>query len=117
VLPAGRGRAGAARYLAPAAFLLAVTIAVLLIRSGLSGGSSTTSTGAGPATHPSARTAPTTTKHRSKSRRSAQYYTVESGDTFGSISARTGVDIAQLERLNPGVSSNALHVGQKIRVK
>jgi LysM repeat protein len=42
---------------------------------------------------------------------------VQSGDTFGSISAKTGVDVAQLERLNPGVRSNALQVGQRIRVK
>ena len=41
----------------------------------------------------------------------------QSGDTFGSISAKTGVPIAELEQLNPGVSSNSLQVGQKLRVK
>ena len=42
---------------------------------------------------------------------------MQAGDTFGSISAKTGVPVAQLERLNPGVSSNSLQVGQKLRVK
>jgi LysM repeat protein len=48
---------------------------------------------------------------------SGQFYTVASGDTFGSISAKTGVPISQLEQLNPGVSTNALQVGQRLRVK
>lgn len=113
---APRRSAGPARYAAPAVFLLAVTIAVLLIRSGLQGGGSTT--GTGPVTH--AATAPTpppgTTSHGTTTL-SGRFYTVESGDTFGSISAKTGVPIAQLEQLNPGVSSNSLQVGQRLRVK
>jgi LysM repeat protein len=48
---------------------------------------------------------------------SARFYTVVAGDTFGSISAKTGVPIAQIEQLNPGVSTNSLQVGQKLRVK
>ena len=94
--PAGRARAGAARYIAPAAFLLAVTIAVLLIRSGLNGGSSPGSTALGPATHPSTATASTTTNRRSKTRPGAQYYTVQSGDTFGSIRPRAKRDTVVL---------------------
>jgi LysM repeat protein len=39
------------------------------------------------------------------------------GDSFGSISAKTGVSVAQIEQLNPGVSTNSLQVGQKLRVK
>jgi LysM repeat protein len=42
---------------------------------------------------------------------------VQRGDSFSSISVKTGISVAELERLNPGVSSNALHVGQKLRVK
>lgn len=110
----------AARFGAPALFLLAVTIAVLLIRSGLNGGSTPgTTTREGPVTHPS--TAPTpppgTTRQGATTTISGQFYTVGSGDTFGSISAKTGVPIATLEELNPGVSSNSLQVGQKLRVK
>ena len=112
-----KARAGAARYAAPAAFLLAVTIAVLLIRAGLNGDNTPTTTG--PAT-----TAPTTTAsnpHTTTNVRTqttgAQFYTVQAGDTFGSISAKTGVPVSQLQSLNPGVSSNSLQVGQRLRVK
>jgi LysM repeat protein len=111
-----RRPSGAGRYLAPAAFLLAVTIAALLIRSGLrSDHGSATTTLRGPVTH-----APTTVTRRTTGKtttRAGEVYTVQSGDTFGSISAKTGVSIAQLEQLNPGVSSNSLQVGQRLRVK
>jgi LysM repeat protein len=120
---AGRRRYGAARYAAPVAFLLGVTIAVLLIRSGL--GSHSTQTTTGPVTH--AATArvppktPTVTKaHTSETATSvagAVYYTVQAGDTFGSIAAKEGTTVEQLTTLNPGVSSNELRVGQQIRVK
>ncbi len=117
--PARRQRAGAARYAAPAAFLLAVTVAVLLIRAGIHGGGSDgTTTGRGPVTHAStAPTPPAGTTRNATTTLAGQFYTVTAGDTFGSISAKTGVPIAQLERLNPGVSSNTLQVGQKLRVK
>ncbi len=115
---ARRQRAGAARYAAPAAFLLAVTIAVLLIRSGLNSGTRTATTERGPVTQTSTAVTPSpgTTRHVTTTL-AGQFYTVGSGDTFGSISAKTGVSVAQLERLNPGVSSNALQVGQRLRVK
>ena len=109
---ADRARPHVARYAAPVAFLLGVTIAVLLIRSGLGGGGSATTT-AGPVTHPSTSSV-ATTRHKPPR---ARYYTVQTGDTFGAISAKTGASIAELERLNPGVSSNTLRVGQKLRVK
>jgi LysM repeat protein len=113
-----RRSAGLARYAAPIAFLLAVTVAVLLIRAGLNGGGSTTTTERGPVTQAStAKTPPPGTTRRARTRHAGRFYTVESGDTFGSISAKTGVPIAELERLNPGVSSNSLQVGQRIRIK
>jgi LysM repeat protein len=100
-------------------FLVAVTIAVLLIRSGLGGGAgSQTTTRSGPVTHPStAATPPPGTTRNGVTTTSQRFYTVVSGDTFGSISAKTGVPIAQIEQLNPGVSTNSLQVGQKLRVK
>ena len=42
---------------------------------------------------------------------------MQTGDTFGSIASKVGISVAQLQGLNPGVSSNALQVGQKLRVK
>jgi LysM repeat protein len=109
----------AARYAAPALFLLAVTIAVLLIRSASAALSSETTTQSETVTHTStaATPPPQTTRQGATTTSSGRFYTVAAGDTFGSISAKTGVPVAQIEHLNPGVSSNTLQVGQKLRVK
>ncbi len=45
-----------------------------------------------------------------------KYYTVRSGDTFSKIASRYGMTQQQLSRLNPGVSTSRIHVGQKLRV-
>jgi LysM repeat protein len=91
-----------------------VTVAAFLIRAGLHGGGSSTTTEHGPVTHPSAAT---TSTRRGTTTATGRFYTVQSGDTFGSIAAKTGISVSVLQRLNPGVSSNALRVGQKLRVK
>jgi hypothetical protein len=91
------------RYVAPAAFLLAVTIAVVLVRAGLEHGSSPP---------PAAQTSPTVTTRFTKA-----YWTVKAGDTFGVISEKTGVSVARLQRLNPKARSTSLFIGERIRVK
>jgi len=120
-----------ARFAAPAAFLLAVTIVVLLVRSGLGGGSppaattatttvtrtTTTETRTTTPAAPPATTGQTTTGVGTTSVPGATYYTVQKGDTFTTIAAKSGTTVAAIEQLNPGVSSNALSVGQQIRVK
>jgi len=109
-----------ARFGAPAAFLLGVTIAVLLIRSGLERSMPTTTLG--PVTHASTAAVPPPAKTVAHARTGTiptagpRYYTVERGDTFGAIAAKEGTTVSALEALNPGVSSNALRVGEKIRV-
>jgi len=118
-MPSGERRQGIARYAAPAAFLLAVTIAVLLIRSGL-GGHGTTPSAPPRTTPPPATTTQRTTTAATTSGTTAggaNYYVVQKGDTFGAIAVKENTTIAEIERLNPGVSSNALQVGQKIRVR
>jgi LysM repeat protein len=103
------------RYAAPAAFLLAVTIAVVLIRAGLHGGGTTTT--AASATAPSAtEVSGTTTTATRTTARKKRYVTVQAGDTFGSIAAKTGVSVATLQRLNPKLSSTSLFIGEKVRI-
>jgi LysM repeat protein len=102
------------RIAAPVAFLVAVTIAVLLVRSGMRSSCTTTSLPSTPSTAVTGRSS--VPSHGSK-RKPKLFYTVQSGDTFGSIASKYGISVTELEALNPGVSSNALAVGQKIRVK
>ena len=124
-----RRRQELTRYGAPAAFLAAVTIAVILVKAGLNGGSTTTSaitssstaqtTSAGTTTKlvlttPSGSTTTTTTQTTTPG---AQYYVVVSGDTLGSIAQKYNSTVDELTTLNPGIDPTALTVGQKIRIK
>jgi LysM repeat protein len=119
------------RYGAPAAFLAAVTIAVVLIKAGLSGRSDSESAtvGALPTSSSTTTSTPTTTKlvlttpsattttTTETTTPGAQYYVVQSGDTLGSVAAKYSTTVQQLLTLNPGVDPTALHIGQRIRVQ
>ena len=101
------------RWAAPAAFLAALTIAVLLIRAGLTHDSppAPQPTIAAPTTTAKTTTsAHATTRATTTSATAAQYVTVQSGDTYGSIASANGTSVQQLEELNPGVSPTALTV-------
>lgn len=93
-------RRTAARIAAPAAFLLAVTIAVLLVRAGLQ-----ESDGSGPPP------AAVTTGGQ------LRVVIVRRGDTLEVIAARTGTTVARLRRLNPGLDPVALRPGLRLRVQ
>ena len=92
-------RAAVARVAAPVAFLLAVTIVVLLVRAGLrenqpsAGGAVVAVTTGG------------------------QIYVVRKGDTLEAIATRFGTTSSELERLNPGIDPVELRVGLRLRVK
>jgi LysM repeat protein len=106
------------RYVAPAAFLLAATIAVVLIHSGVeAGGSHRAATTLGSLTLPKhiVTTAPGTTT--TKKVTAKRFWTVQAGDTFGVISSKSGVPVATIEQLNPTVHSTSLFIGEKIRLK
>ena len=101
-------RAELARYAAPAAFLAAVTIAVLLVRAGLeSPGTTTVTRGLPPAT------ATTTTVGRVRRR----YYRLRQGETISDVAVRFRTTVEALLALNPGIKPNALEVGRRIRVR
>lgn len=125
-----RRRQELTRYGAPAAFLAAVTIAVLLIRAGLNGNAESTTTVAPLPTASTATTATTTTKlvlttptttltgkTTETTTPGAEYYVVLSGNTLGSIAQKYSTTVDELVTLNPGIDPTALHIGQKIRVK
>jgi LysM repeat protein len=114
-----RGHARLARYAAPAAFLVAATIAVLLVRAGLDN--------ADPATSPVTAVTPTTTAATTEPAGTttgstgqppgAEFYEIQSGDTLAVIADRYETSVEQLLVLNPDIDPVALTVGQRIRVK
>lgn len=111
------------RYGAPAAFLLAVTIAVLLIKSGLDSGSKEQTIAAPTTVHTTTSAATTTitltgtaTASTTTSAANAQYYTIQSGDTLGAIAAQYHTSVDQLLSWNPGLDPASLQPGQRIRV-
>lgn len=125
-----RRRRELTRYGAPAAFLAAVTIAVILIKAGLDGGTgSTTTAEVLPTTASTATKSTTTTKlvlttpqattatTTETTTPGAAYYVVRSGDTLGSIAERYSTTADELMTLNPGIDPTALRIGQRIRVK
>ena len=124
-----RRRRELTRYGAPAAFLAAVTIAVILIKAGLNSGSGSTTTVGLPPTTAATSTRQTTTKLVLTTPQSttatttetttpgAEYYVVQSGDTLGSIAQKYSATVDELMTLNPGIDPTALRIGQRIRTK
>jgi LysM repeat protein len=105
-----------ARLGAPAAFLLAFTIFVLIIRSGTQDETPTTAAvttqattrAAPPATTRAATTAPATT---------TELYEIQQGDTLETVAQAHGTTVEALLELNPGIDPTTLSIGQQIRVR
>lgn len=104
------------RILAPVsvgAFAVAI-LAVLIASGALSGGDSADPAGGQAGERRSDRTerrAP-----RERSRRPATY-TVEAGDTLGSIADDTGVSVERLQEINPQLDPQTLATGQRINLR
>jgi predicted Zn-dependent protease len=107
-------RTGWRTFVAPAAFLLAATIVVLVLRGALHGGGATATRTAPPPAAPAER-APAERAPAADSR--PRLYTVRAGDTLSAIAARTGVPLARIRVLNPRLQPTALFIGQKIRLR
>jgi len=99
------------RFAAPAAFLLAVTVAVLLVRAGLETDAASDTTGVRTQT---VNTAVTTTNVPPRRRR---YYRLKAGETLSDVAIKFHTSVEQLLALNPGIQPTNLTVGERIRVK
>ena len=119
------------RYGAPALFLAAVTVAVLLIKSGLDNDSSSQAdTSTIPTSSASATTRGSTTTTKlvlsappattatttATTTPGAQYYVIQAGDTLGAIAAKYSTSVDQLLTWNPGLDPSTLQPGARIRV-
>jgi LysM repeat protein len=114
-----RGHATLARYAAPAAFLLAATIAVLLVRAALTDEGEATTPPAATTTLPTTTANPTDTGTGTTTTNTAgaEYYKIKAGDTLAVVAEQYGTTVEQLMVLNPDVDPVALTIGQRIRVK
>jgi Tfp pilus assembly protein FimV len=93
-------------FAAPAAFLAAVTVAVVCFRVFW------------PHHHSApAHRAEHTQKQHAKAPQSPRYYSVRAGDTLARIAVRTKTPVARLQRLNPKVQPTALFIGQRLRLR
>ena len=97
------------RWVAPAALLLAVTLALLAVRPGRSGNAPVGAKVPAVAKVPAQRHA--------APRSTARYYLIQSGDTYERIALQFHTTVDRLLRLNPGVDHRALRPGQKIRIR
>lgn len=111
-----------ARYGAPVAFLLAVTIAVLLVRAALNDADSPS---LAPASTVEAVSTPTTTAATTTTRTTtpvtgtgaAEYYEIQRGDTLAAVASRYSTTVEVLLTMNEGLDPVALQIGQRVRVK
>ena len=71
--------------------------------------------GHGATVHTSGGTPAKTNSKRARTRK-ARTYVVKPGDVLSAIAQKTGVSVAEIQRLNPSVDAAALHPGQKLRL-
>ena len=106
-------RLWATRLAAPAAFLLGITVAVLLVRAGLDGEESTTT-----AAQTATPTMPATTaRTQTQTQPQPVFVQVQSGDTLDQIALENDTTVEALLTLNQGLDPTALQVGQRVRVR
>ena len=99
------------RLLAPAALAI-FGVVFLIVLFGASGGEEETTDGAGDAQLGDDGGAETPTSESTPKR-----YTVEAGDTLDGIAAENGVDVDEIEALNPDLDPQALETGEKIKLR
>lgn len=96
-----------ARFAAALALIVAVLILIVAIASALDSG------GSSPPQHRQQHAQKEPHKQRTK----AKTYTVQTGDTLIAIAQKTGVPVAEIIALNPGVDPQILIAGQTLKLR
>jgi LysM repeat protein len=110
------------RILAPVA-LIAFGVALALVITGANKSDSGNGTSSNQAEKARDLGTSTTSRDRAARRRAAhdrlpkKIYVVQTGDTLGSIAAKTGVSEEKLQALNPGLDQFSLQPGQKLKIR
>ena len=103
-----------ARMLAPAALAVCAVLFLFVVLTSNGGGDDSEREDSGATQTQSSRT---DTPERKPKRASGSTYTVKTGDTLGSISEKTGVNVEELQELNPQLDPQALVSGQKLKIR
>jgi LysM repeat protein len=113
-----------ARLLAPIALIGFGVVLLLVVSSGGGGGSSKSGSSTVNAAQEKKDLGTTKTTHRQRSRKtsttkqpSGDTYTVKQGDTLAGIAQTTGVPVARMQELNPGLDQFSLVAGQRIKLR
>ena len=102
-------RRSPARWLAPIAVLACAFAVYSVVHNGLEKSTSTDSKVS------TQKTAGDGTKRGQKRRK--RRYVVKPGDTLSAISAKTGVPLETIQRLNPRLDAQTLRAGQRIKLR
>lgn len=100
-----------ARYLAPLAIAAVAAAAYLIVHSTLVHNHSS-------APIPVVQT--TSTASSSTARKlepKKKFYVVQPNDTLSKIASKTGVSLTTIEKLNPSINPDSLHVSQRLRLR
>lgn len=102
-----------ARFLAPLALIAAAFAVYSLVQPATDSGSASPSTAAKVTTvvEKSAK------KPSVRSIRRAKSYKVKGGDTLSGIAIRSGLSVAHITALNPGLDANTLRVGRTLTLR
>src|SRR3954447_18526090 len=111
------------RFLAPVALIAFGLALIVVLSSSDSGGNGNTESASERQKDQDLGGSTKTTKKRKAKAAAAngslptRSYTVQRGDTLGSISEKTGIPVDQLQELNPQIDPQQLTTGQKIKLR
>jgi len=99
-----------ARAIAAIAVICGFLLVAIVVATSLGGGDGGGHSSGGSATGPA--------QQRSGAKRGApKSYVVQSGDTLTSIAHRTGVPVARIRALNPGLDPQILIAGEQLKLR
>jgi LysM repeat protein len=104
-----------ARWLAPLALVACAVAVGVVVRGG--GGGSRSQTDSPAVSTRSGATASRRTRTSARPARTPRRYTIKPGDTLSGIAVATGVPLATIVRLNPGLDTQTLQAGQTVKLE
>jgi hypothetical protein len=102
-----------ARALAATALVCGFVVVIVIVATSLGGGGD----GGGSRGEGGGGQATTRSSGGGGKRRAPKAYVVKSGDTLSSIARKTGVSVARIIALNPGVDPQILISGEKLKLR